>query len=118
MSRWAASSRKYATRTRSEILALLGGVCVRCGFNDERALQFDHIHGGGTRHRVVMSRSRRYAYMKANPHEFQLLCANCNWIKRSESFYERGGKPTWVDGPLNRWVDHPLNDAVPVPHDA
>ena len=38
------------TRTkecRNEIIDLLGSKCIRCGYTDRRALQIDHIYGGG-----------------------------------------------------------------------
>ena len=84
-------------RTRSqllrlEIIELLGGKCVSCGFNDWRALQVDHINGGGTKHRKTFSHSPSSLFeeiiksIKLNEYKYQLLCANCNWIKR----YEKG----------------------------
>ena len=39
-------SQTYAEK-RLEVIRRLGSKCSRCGFNDERALQIDHIHGGG-----------------------------------------------------------------------
>ena len=30
---------------RKKIFDSLGGVCIRCGFSDERALQVDHVEG-------------------------------------------------------------------------
>lgn len=74
-----------ARQLRTDVLAALGNACVRCGFADERALQVDHVHGGGTQERrVLKSTSMRYNAVLANPSRYQLLCANCNWIKRAE----------------------------------
>ena len=72
--------------------AVLGGVC-RCGFSDWRALQLDHIHGGGTKERLGLKKFDLalvyYRFIIKNPEDakkkFQLLCANCNWIKRYEA---------------------------------
>ena len=69
-------------------LAQLGGKCVCCGFSDVRALQIDHVNGDGKKER----RERRIASLTrlaledkaAGGHRYQLLCANCNWIKRWE----------------------------------
>jgi hypothetical protein len=70
-------------------LALLGGKCnwPGCDWTDERALQIDHIHGGG---RAEYQRSLNGAmYLRKvlrteNPHlKYQLLCANHNWVKRA-----------------------------------
>ncbi len=69
---------------------MLGGKCVRCGFNDIRALQVDHINGGGmAEHREYRSRTKYWKMVILSitneEKKFQLLCANCNWIKRSEN---------------------------------
>jgi hypothetical protein len=61
-----------------------GGQCARCKNNDMRVLQFDHVNGGGTEeNRRIHSRGvARKALQR--PNEYQVLCANCNWIKRFE----------------------------------
>jgi len=66
---------------RDELITKLGGVCVRCGFSDRRALQIDHIDGGGV---ADFKKRGSSVYISAlrNSEGFQLLCANCNWIKR------------------------------------
>ena len=59
--------------------------CSRCGYSDIRALQIDHINGGGSVHRNSFTSNKVYMkYIRENPHEFQILCANCNWIKKDE----------------------------------
>ncbi len=84
-------NREYWLAFRNEILEKLGGKCAICGFSDRRALQIDHINGGGTREMIEKSRSS-YAHYKnviasiaAGENKYQLLCANCNWIKRYEN---------------------------------
>jgi 5-methylcytosine-specific restriction endonuclease McrA len=80
------NSNKYYHKTREEITSLLGGKCCRCGFSDPRALQIDHIDGGGKRHRAEHSNARMvYKDMLTHPEDFQLLCANCNQIKKIEN---------------------------------
>lgn len=74
---------------RDELLSILGRACVRCGFDDKRALQFDHIHGGGGKDAIRHGGTlRMYRYYCARPdtarERLQTLCANCNWIKRAE----------------------------------
>lgn len=82
--------RNKARDERVAVLMLLGGQCERCGFNDSRALQIDHVHGGGNRERDKGKRSRntlkvlREKWVRAMYGELQVLCANCNWIKRAE----------------------------------
>jgi hypothetical protein len=76
-----------AQRLRQHVLAAFGGCCQRCGFADPRALQVDHINGGGGKDRRRFRNTE--SYLRAileNRDAFQLLCANCNWIKK----YERG----------------------------
>jgi hypothetical protein len=75
---------------RTELLGLLGSKCVKCGFSDIRALQVDHIHGGGSKHLRRSGGSVSYytAMIKAiklGVDCYQLLCASCNWIKRYEN---------------------------------
>lgn len=78
--------------TRRKILERLGGKCVKCGFNDYRALQIDHIYGNGNKDREKMKKKGGHAWNKyllslsdeELKKDFQLLCANCNWIKRFE----------------------------------
>jgi hypothetical protein len=61
---------------------MMGGKCVHCGFDDERALQVDHIEGGGR----AEDDYRAYVLrVWEHPEKYQLLCANCNWIKRDEN---------------------------------
>jgi len=42
--RWRRNHRKII---RKLALETLGGKCIKCGFSDSRALQVDHINGGG-----------------------------------------------------------------------
>lgn len=72
-------------RNRLEVLNALGGKCVRCSYDDWRALQIDHINGGGTQERKQQtSIDRYYRDMLQSPEKYQVLCANCHQIKRYE----------------------------------
>ncbi len=75
-------SKQYQRRLREIALFVLGEKCKICGFTDERALQVDHIKAIGNRYR--MRSSNVYKDVIQNPKKYQLLCANCNWIKRVE----------------------------------
>ena len=96
----------YSQRNREEkqkLFDFLGGKCVCCGFKDMRALQLDHRMGAavpfghkdrgsdGLRRSLLAG---RYCVLL-----FQLLCANCNSIKRDERQewgrykYDRGLRP-------------------------
>jgi hypothetical protein len=78
------ATRVYTLRRRLEVLALFGSRCNRCGFDDHRALQIDHINGGGAQERKGISPSVFHRMVEANPERYQVLCANCNVIKRAE----------------------------------
>jgi hypothetical protein len=71
---------------RQNIFTKLGKRCRTCGFEDERALQIDHIQGGGNKTR---KNGYTYIYLRnilEDPEietKFQILCANCNWIKKA-----------------------------------
>lgn len=73
-------------------MAFFGNVCVRCGFSDQRALHLDHIKGGGNEERVLGKHGLhdKWKMTRDTPEEaratFQLLCANCNNIKRDEDY--------------------------------
>lgn len=83
------------TRQRLKLAAFahLGGVCSRCGFADVRALQIDHKNGDGAARRKELSGDAVFKDV-VKPHgreRYQLLCANCNWIKMWEQG-ERGSR--------------------------
>lgn len=81
------NARERAVRLRDALFAKFGNSCKRCGFTDRRALQFDHISsdGGGSRRLFYKDRWKYYRQMLEDPDaRIQVLCANCNWIKRHE----------------------------------
>ena len=76
-------SHEYTNEYRLKAIELLGGMCNRCGFNDVRALQFDHINNDGAEERRCVSLGVYYHSIMAGRDDIQVLCANCNWIKRT-----------------------------------
>ena len=76
-----------SVKARSRALEALGGICVHCGFMDDRALQIDHIFGGGKIELIDISNPQAVYRKIANGaiEGYQILCANCNWIKRVEN---------------------------------
>lgn len=77
-----AYKRQWRKEQRMEILEKYGRQCNICGFKDVRALQIDHVNGGGRKHRL---KSTFYSdILNDKWGQFQLLCANCNWIKIDE----------------------------------
>lgn len=87
------STREYQRRTRIAAIDILGGKCIHCGFNDKRALQIDHINGGGRQELLKCSGTQYYKNVIKSflnkENKYQLLCANCNWIKRVENNEEK-----------------------------
>lgn len=81
--RLAKYAREFKQKNRQQIIDLLGGECKACGFTDIRALQVDHIIAVGQKNRLAQVNLRKD--ITINPHLYQLLCANCNWIKRHEN---------------------------------
>lgn len=80
--------RDLQRRKRSEVLKRLGNKCSKCGIDDFRVLQVDHVDGGGTEERTRLKKNSHALYkevMKGKTGKYQLLCSNCNWIKRYEN---------------------------------
>lgn len=88
-------TRKYNLMVRKVLFQLLGDRCsnksclVSNGCTDIRCLQIDHINGGGGKEIKKYGTIGMYRYYIKHPEEakqkLQILCANCNWIKRYES---------------------------------
>lgn len=86
-------ARKKWLDIKTEVFRLLGDKCVRCGFMDIRALQIDHVNGGGLKEKRGTPKSYYMLVLKSierGEQKYQLLCANCNWIKAYEN-HEREG---------------------------
>ncbi len=69
-------------KRRAEAIRILGNKCCKCGFSDIRALQIDHINPVG---RFREGNATIHRRIRKGDLSFQLLCANCNWIKRVEN---------------------------------
>ena len=83
-----AQSARTTRQSTIRLLAIqkLGGACKHCGFSDIRALQIDHINGGGVKERKELGSEGacKLVISGQDNNMYQLLCANCNWIKRAE----------------------------------
>ena len=53
-------SNQYRRQLRVRVLEFLGDKCIRCGFDDERALQVDHKEGGGNQERATTEKYTFY----------------------------------------------------------
>ena len=81
-----AAGKASIQKLRRNALDHLGGACKACGYNDERALVIDHVDGNGAKERKagLTGRALYYAVLSDTEGKYQLLCANCNTIKRIE----------------------------------
>jgi hypothetical protein len=79
-------SRDAKARLKAVLFDMYGHTCVRCGFDDKRALTLDHKLNNGNKERELLG--ERGVYRKAKntylPDEYQTLCMNCQFIKRCE----------------------------------
>ena len=84
--------RSHYNHIKFELMEFLSGnppQCIKCGFRDMRVLQFDHINGTGAKNKKKFKGQKtEMLYLYYHPLEakktIQVLCANCNWIKRYE----------------------------------
>ncbi len=76
---------KFDKNTRRLLVKFLGNKCKQCGFDDIRALQIDHINGGGNKEYEKYGNSNVYyfylTHFEKAKKNIQVLCANCNMIK-------------------------------------
>jgi len=78
---------KNRANYKEQLFDILGHECIRCNHTDKRALQFDHINGGGRADQKKRGGSMLRYYAKRPLTALltlQVLCANCNWVKRYE----------------------------------
>lgn len=82
-----AQRNEYRKKIYMMIIKKLGDKCAHCGNEDMRVLQIDHIHGGGEKERREIGPRGIYHKIIKMPieeakKEYQILCANCNVIKK------------------------------------
>jgi len=79
---------KRRTTLKRKVIAHYGGKCEWCYTTDVAVLCIDHIENDGADHRreLGFNGASTYAWLKKNryPQGFQVLCANCNFIKEME----------------------------------
>lgn len=66
--------------------------CCKCGYSDARALSIDHVNSDGAVHRrelkeenIVGHQFYRWIIRNHFPDNLQVLCMNCQFIKRIEN---------------------------------
>jgi len=76
----------YKIFWRTAALLLLGGKCEKCGENDSRVLQIDHVNGCGAADIKGSRKGAGYFYRRVvtewSSGKYLVLCANDNWRKR------------------------------------
>ena len=78
--------RNKIRKQRLKIIEYLGAKCKWCGFTDWRALQVDHVNGRGTKENKKIGNYKVLGQVMTDTSgKYQLLCANCNWIKKYEN---------------------------------
>lgn len=95
--RWNDKNKDYYRRKRKEYSARdkriaidgYGGQCVNCGITDHDLLCFDHVNNDGAERRERCTYERTGGAALAAkliklgfPRDFQLLCFNCNHLKK------------------------------------
>jgi len=84
---------KHQLDIKIEVLTHYGNgkcACVKCGFDNTKALSIDHINGHGNTHRRNSNLSgglEMYRWLKKNnfPEGYQTLCMNCQMIKKIDN---------------------------------
>ena len=84
--KYAQQSKDSKARIRQRIFEKYGRVCARCGFDDCRILTLDHVLNNGAEERKEIGIRGTY-YRALDPQfesEYQILCMNCQFVKRIE----------------------------------
>lgn len=83
--------KKYRSKVRDEAIIHYGGKCAKCGIDDFRILQIDHIKDDGYKHRKEIKTWQFPMWLKKHdyPKGYQILCCNCNWLKRYEKLNKK-----------------------------
>lgn len=94
----------HTEERRRVLVTFFGGRCKRCGFDDIRALQIDHVRGDGYKH--VGGWSWLLWDISQQPEKYQCLCSNCNWIKRAENneSQHRGARVQRENDWIDEWI--------------
>ncbi len=97
---------EIAQLKRDALIDALGGKCSchgddcwhtgECTVSDRRCLQIDHINGDGVadrgRLKTVGVVNYYFNHLAEARDKIQVLCANCNWVKRHRNHEHRNGK--------------------------
>ncbi len=81
-------------KLKMEVLTHYGGGLLQCAHCDDKridCLSLDHINNDGYEHRKRIGSVNIYRLLKKQgyPDGYQVLCMNCQWIKRAEHQRQR-----------------------------
>jgi 5-methylcytosine-specific restriction endonuclease McrA len=99
--------RRYRRELRHRAIQKMGGKCMHCGFDDERALVFDHIKPvrrglRGVAKSKQTGQDTHRAVLHGQAKAYQLLCANCHMIKSRQDDRDGRMSVNWSRSPLLR----------------
>jgi len=80
---------RWRWKRRLHLISLLGSKCRKCGIDDPRVLQINHINGNGIKDYKKRGSNGLYNDIlsgKRRKDDLELLCANCNVLYE----YEQG----------------------------
>lgn len=80
-------SRMAKKRLKDTVFEKYGNICSACGFSDIRALTLDHVLNNGAEERKSIGERGVYRRSLDDQYteEYQILCMNCQFIKRVEA---------------------------------
>ena len=80
---------KRRTELRQEVVQMLGGKCQWCGNPDPRVLHVDHKYMSPRDEKANIGNQETVFRLIVDglisKDVYQILCANCNWIKKVEN---------------------------------
>ena len=77
-------SRLSKRKLKCQVFGIYGTACKCCGFSDIRALTLDHVFNNGSDERKAIGERGVYrrSLLAEYRSEYQILCMNCQFIKR------------------------------------
>lgn len=85
----------YVEGLKRKFFEMYGAKCSCCSDDRQIFLTLDHVKGDGAQHRKKCNtpwNAYRDAVLAFEPSKFQVLCANCNFAKRTAGACPCGGK--------------------------
>lgn len=70
-------------RNKSKAIELLGGKCVRCGYDNPLALTFHHKNPEDKEFAITSMMNKSWSAIQAEVEKCELLCANCHIIEHT-----------------------------------